>query len=104
MMGLKVFIAFFILAPLIMATMSDELEALDRKISDINKDKKVKKHLIREKKQEPKETYDMAFIRKNAYEEVYRKCVERTTDREMPYVSVSEMEEIINNLKKRKEK
>jgi len=42
------------------------------------------------------------IIRDTAYDEVSRRCNELTSNREMPYLSVEELDNIIKELKKKK--
>lgn len=100
---------FFVLTPIVGAMLSDEIEVLEAKLAKRKDEKAARKRAVRLAAKEQKllattqKDKDAEFIKRTAREEILRKCKEATLDREMPYLSIEEIENLINELKNRKE-
>lgn len=94
---MKYLIYIFLISPFILVLLADEVDALEAKLS---RRKKIEKDEVPVKLS----VNDEKFIKDTAYDEFFRKCQEKTSDREMPYLSVEELEEIADGLKNRRAK
>lgn len=78
------------------------LVGVKQMLDEAKKTKPVIYRIEMTEKNKTENRIEKRIIRNAAYDEVSRRCSELTANREVPYLSVEELDNIINELKKKK--